>query len=186
MKSIKYFIQSDMRSGGGKTGIFRIFKRFLFFPNYRCLLLNRIYNVSRSGLLKKILFIYNLWLDGHYGVSIPIETKIGESLGLPHSGPIIINPSTIIGNNVIIHPNVLLGGIRGKGAPIIGNNVFIGNGAKVLGKVKIGNNVFIAPNAVVVHDVEDNACVGGNPAKVLNYNGRKNVEAYSVYLYEEN
>lgn len=182
---LKHLIISDMSSGGyNPPNIIKIIKRFVFFPNFRCLIYNRIYNTSNSVILKRIVYVLNLWIDGHYGISIPVETKLGECIGLPHSGPIVINPSTIIGNNVIIHPNVLLGGIRGKGAPCIGNNVFIGNGTKILGNVKIGNNVFIAPNSVVIHDIVDEACVGGNPCKILNFNGKKNVKAYSIFLYE--
>jgi len=74
--------------------------------------------------------------------------------------------------------------MRGKGAPVIGDNVFIGSGAKIIGNIKIGSNVFIAPNATVIRDVEDGVTVGGTPAKVLNYNGKENVRYYLNDLHE--
>jgi serine O-acetyltransferase len=52
----------------------------------------------------------------------------------------------------------------------IGNNVFIGGGAKIIGDIKIGDNVTIAPNAVVVKDVNKNCIVGGVPSKVIGMN----------------
>ena len=61
----------------------------------------------------------------------------------------------------------------GKGSPIIGNNVLLFAGAKIIGNVRIGNNVVVGANAVVTHDVPDNAVVVGIPAKVINYNGKK-------------
>lgn len=54
--------------------------------------------------------------------------------------------------------------------PVIGNNVFIGTGAKILGDIHIGNNSIIGANAVVIHDVPDNCSVAGVPAKILHEN----------------
>lgn len=50
---------------------------------------------------------------------------------------------------------------------VIGDNVELAVGSKVIGKIRIGNNVVVAPNAVVVKDVPDNAIVGGVPAKII-------------------
>ena len=62
---------------------------------------------------------------------------------------------------------------RGKyqGVPTIGNGVYIGPGAKVIGKISIGSNVAIGANAVVTTDVPDNACVAGVPARVISMDG---------------
>lgn len=59
------------------------------------------------------------------------------------------------------------------GAPVIGDNCFIGTGAVVLGDIRVGNNVAIAAGAVVVHDVPDNVMVAGVPARVIKINNRK-------------
>lgn len=101
------------------------------------------------------------------GFQIPINT-IKEGLTIYHFGSIIINDKTSIGKNAILNPNITIGHkFPGGPAPIIGDNVFIGSGARIIGGVHIGNNVTIAPNAVVTMDVEDNVVVGGIPAKVL-------------------
>ena len=82
----------------------------------------------------------------------------------------MINPGVIIGNNVDILNGVLLGQIdRGKkkGTPKIGNNVFIGTNAIVVGKVRIADDVVIAPGAYVNFDVPQHSIVIGNPGKII-------------------
>lgn len=70
----------------------------------------------------------------------------------------------------MIGPNVTIGGRSGHyEVPIIGNNVEISTGSKVLGPIHIGNNATIGANAVVIKDVPENAVVAGIPAKVLKF-----------------
>lgn len=102
----------------------------------------------------------------------------GKGLSFPHNGPFVINYNSIIGQNCTIHPNVLIGGDRGKGSPIIGDNVFIGNGAKIIGKCKVGNWVFIAPGAIITKDVPSNALVGSGLNNIINNDGKRHVELY--------
>lgn len=93
---------------------------------------------------------------------------VGQGLQLIHFGPIICNDKAKIGKNVILSPNITIGHkVPGGAAPIIGDDVFIGSGARIIGGCQIGNNVTIAPNAVVTKDVEDNVVIGGIPAKVI-------------------
>lgn len=93
---------------------------------------------------------------------------IGPGLTIFHYGPIICNGKARIGKNATLNPNITIGHkVPGGPAPTIGDNVFIGSGARVIGGVIVGNNVTIAPNAVVSHDVEDNVVVGGVPAKII-------------------
>ncbi len=97
---------------------------------------------------------------------------IGPGLTIYHYGPIICNAKAKIGENAILNPNITIGHkVPGGPAPQIGDNVFVGSGARIIGDVHIGNNVTVAPNAVVTHDVEDNVVVGGIPAKVLRRKG---------------
>lgn len=74
----------------------------------------------------------------------------------------------IIGKNCNIATGVVIGKTNrpGGGTPVIGNNVWIGSNAVIVGKIKIGNNVLIAPNAYVNIDVPDNSIVIGNPASI--------------------
>ena len=105
------------------------------------------------------------------GYSIPINV-FGPGLSLPHRGNIIINPNTIIGENCRIHVGVNIGAHK-DGAPIIGNNVYIGPGAILFGKIIIGNNVSIGANATVTKSFEENnVVIAGTPAKIVKYNSK--------------
>ena len=105
-----------------------------------------------------------------HGVEIHIQTKIDGGLYIGHPYAITINPDTEIGKNCHIHRGVLLGqenrGKR-KGAPKIGNNVWIGINSTIVGAVRIGNDVLIAPNSYVNFDVPDHSVVIGNPATII-------------------
>lgn len=109
-----------------------------------------------------------------YGITIPFNTKIGKGFYIGHFGCIVVNPKTVIGSNVNISQGVTIGASnRGDkaGVATIGNGVYIGPGAKLIGAIKVGNNVAIGANAVVTHDVPDNAVVAGVPAKVISMDG---------------
>lgn len=72
---------------------------------------------------------------------------------------------------------------RGKniGCPILGDNIYIGPGAKIVGSVKIGNNVAIGANCVVTKDIQDNAVVIGIPGKVISHEGSKDYVSRTDY-----
>ena len=102
-----------------------------------------------------------------YGFQIYPETQIGEGLYLGHWGSLVINPNAKIGKNCNIAQGVTIAQAnRGKheGVPEIGNEVWIGPNAVIVGKITIGNNVLIAPNAYVNFNVPNNSVVIGNPA----------------------
>lgn len=92
----------------------------------------------------------------------------GLYIGHPYC--ITINPQSVIGENCNIHKGVTIGqenrGTR-KGVPIIGNRVWIGVNATVIGKITIGNDVLIAPNSYVNFDVPPHSIVIGNPGNVI-------------------
>lgn len=109
-----------------------------------------------------------------YGIQIPWHTKIGKGFYIGHFGGIVVNGGTVIGKNCNISQGVTIGQAnRGprKGCAIIGDNVYIGPGAKIVGHVNIGNNVAIGANAVVTKDVPDNAVVAGVPARIISMEG---------------
>ena len=103
------------------------------------------------------------------GIQIPTDTVIGKGLLIAHFGTIIINPAASLGDNVNIAPNVLIGKTnRGekKGVPSVGNDVWIGAGASVVGNITIGDDVLIAPGAYVNTDIPPHSIVMGNPAVI--------------------
>lgn len=106
-----------------------------------------------------------------YGFQISAKTQIGEGLYLGHWGAIVVNPEAKIGKNCNLAHGVTIGQTnRGdkKGVPEIGNNVWIGTNAVIVGGIKIGHNVLIAPNSYVVNDIPDNSIAVGNPVRIIN------------------
>jgi serine O-acetyltransferase len=108
------------------------------------------------------------------GISLPPECEIGEGLYIGHFGTIIISSMTVIGKNCNLSQGVTLG-VSGRGdqrgAPIIGNRVYIAANAVVAGKITIGNDVVIGACTVVTTSVPDRAVVVGNPAQIKSFRG---------------
>lgn len=85
----------------------------------------------------------------------------------------IVHAKAVVGRNCTIHQNVTIGSDGRGGVPVIGDNVFIGAGAVIVGPIKVGDNVIIGANAFVNKDVPSNCTVGGVPAMILKFfNGR--------------
>lgn len=103
-------------------------------------------------------------------VEINLGTQIGGGLYIGHPFCITINPDAKIGSNVNLHRGVVIGqenrGKR-KGAPIIGDEVWIGINATVVGKIVIGDDVLIAPNSYVNCNVPSHSIVIGNPCRII-------------------
>ena len=104
------------------------------------------------------------------GCVIGRGTEFGAGFILMHPVGVVINGGVKGGERIVIESGVVLGAARNGfpvHVPVLGNNIFIGAGAKVLGGIKIGNNVKIGANAVVVKDVPDNVTVAGIPARII-------------------
>lgn len=102
------------------------------------------------------------------GIELPCEAVIGRNFVIDHFGGIVISGYAKFGDNCRIRNGVVVG-LKSVGdpcAPVIGNNVDIGAGAKVLGNIRIGNNVVIGANAVVLTDVPDDSLAVGVPATI--------------------
>lgn len=129
---------------------------------------------------KKVLMIPMLFwqkiIEITTGISISCSTKIGHSFYIGHFGGIILNANAVIGNNCNISQGVTIGvsGFEDKrGAPVIGNDVYIGANAVVAGKIGIGNNVLIGACSMVKDSFDDNAVVLGVPAVLISNRGSK-------------
>ena len=99
-----------------------------------------------------------------FNVNLGNYTEIGGGLYLPH-GNVVVDGLVSIGRNCVIAPWVTIGTNGSVAGPQIGDNVFIGTGAKVLGGIQIGDRVKVGANAVVLHDGPSDTTVVGIPAK---------------------
>lgn len=103
-----------------------------------------------------------------FACELPMTVKIGKGSQLHHNGlGVVIHEKAELGNNTHIYQNVTIGGRGGRGVPKIGNNVFIGCGACILGGVEIGDNAAIGANACVIEDVMPNSVVVGPKVRVV-------------------
>ena len=129
---------------------------------------------------KRMLFLPALAFEKHryhrlsvkLGFSIPINV-FGKGLSIPHYGTIVVSHGAHIGENCRIHEGVTIGATNGSShAAVIGNHVFIGSGAKIIGNVTIADNVCIGANAVVVKSITDEGTTwGGVPARKISDSG---------------
>lgn len=107
------------------------------------------------------------------GSELDWETEVGEGLHFIHADGVRIAYNAVLGKRVGIMQGVVIGTAPDRpGAPIIGDDVFIGAGAKILGPVRVGARARVAANSVVISDVPPDATAIGVPAKVLRYTGR--------------
>lgn len=123
---------------------------------------------SRNPLLilaGKLAILRHRFWSAVTASDIPINTRLGGGLLLPHPSGIVIHPDVTVGPNCLIFQQVTLGLGHG-GVPCIGGHVDIGAGAKILGGIRIGDHARIGANAVVVRDVPAGRTAMGVPAVV--------------------
>ena len=141
----------------GLNCIFRHNVRFLFW-------------LRRHTETKSLFSRYKLYrYSRKYGLEFSPNTRIGDGLYLGHPYNITVGDGVVIGRNVNIHKGATIGvenrGSR-AGAPTIGNNVYIGINASIIGKIYIGDDVLIAPGAFINFDVPSHSIVVGNPGVI--------------------
>jgi serine O-acetyltransferase len=117
-------------------------------------------------------FIHVLW-----GIEIPRNAKVGPGLYIGHYGGITVSAGAVIGRDCNLSQNITIG-VSGagdkRGAPTLGDNVYVAPGARLVGKINIGDNVKIGANAVIHKDLPDNAIVVSDPGfKIISYAGNR-------------
>ena len=172
-------IRTDLYRAGGSYSFREFVREFLFNIGFKYCFWMRLCSClypSRFGLVGVFYYPARVILyrcSIKYGIDIRFETKIDKGFYIGHYGGIVVNDGAIIGKNCNISHGVTIGRTsRGNiGVPIIGDNVYIGPGAKIIGKIKIGNDVAIGANSVVTKDIPDHAVVVGIPARVISMKG---------------
>jgi serine O-acetyltransferase len=133
------------------------------------------YGVRPAVLRKLFSLIYKILhkiIQIIAGIDLPCEAEVGTGFIIDHFGGIVVSGYAKFGDHCRIRNGVVVGlkNVEEPGAPVIGDYVDIGAGAKVLGKIRIGNNVLIGANAVVLSDVPDNSIAVGVPAVIKSRN----------------
>lgn len=183
--TFKDYILQDHRLRFPKLDFKHILGHYLLTPSFRIVLYYRMaqYYQGKKGIMHSFANFMHIRTCNKFLVTIDPETEIGPGLKLPHGGPLVLNPATKIGKFCTIHPNVLVGGNRLKSAPVIGDNCYLGNGAKIIGPVHIGDWAYIAPGAIITKDVPTGALMGSGLNLLLNMDGKKHVKLYMQDLY---
>ncbi|MEC0344808.1 serine O-acetyltransferase [Peribacillus frigoritolerans] len=171
----KEYLQSDLRSAKIQKWKWQFRYKHEILKFQRLLRKIEYYQNCKNDLFSKIHLLFLKYrykkISLKMGFTIP-KNVFGPGLSIPHYGTIIVNPRAKVGKNCRIHASTNIGEINGE-APIIGNNVYIGPGAKLYGAITVGNNVAIGANAVVNKSIPDNVTVGGVPAKIISEKSSK-------------
>lgn len=173
-------IRADFRSHGSSLGSQGFWVMAVYrFGRWR-------YGIRPALVRKPFSLAYHILYKGVQvltGIELPCEATVGRNFVIDHFGGIIVNGYTRFGDNCRIRSGVVIGLSRVDDpcAPVIGNNVDIGSGAKLIGAITIGDNVCIGANAVVNRDVPANSIAVGVPAQIrpIRVGARRAEDAYA-------
>jgi len=175
----RFLVRSDLYRHDGSTGPSGFLRNMILNPGFEYTFWMRTSAFLSSRRILRFGFGHFARLvlrhcSYKYGISISWRTKIGPGLYIGHFGQIVVHDRSVIGKNCNISQGVTIGQAnRGprKGYATIGDYVYIGPGAKIVGNVKVGNNVAIGANCVVTKDFPDNAVVVGVPGRIISSEG---------------
>lgn len=158
----------DLYRYTGQRKLFVLIKMLFSNKSFRQLYLYR--KVQATKGLTKVLyrFLLRLFTKSLY-IELPHSAVLGSGALFIHPIGITINSKAIIGKNLTMLKGSTIGNCkRGEleGAPVIGDNVYIGLNSTVVGNIKIGNDVMICANTFVNFDVPDHSIVLGSPGIV--------------------
>ncbi len=180
--SYKEYVAADLAEAYVPKNAFKRFIKTLAC-NEQCVAYKYVHRLRKTEYYlntgHRILYYWSHFLLNRLGLRLGImisPNTADKGLNIIHvagGGGCILNCISI-GKSCHVQSGVVIGNLGDDDhRPVLGDNVRLGLGCKIYGKIRIGNNAFILPNAVVVSDVPDNAIVGGIPAKVIKYRDNK-------------
>ena len=170
---LKHYIECDKKARWGDSAGYGIKLKTKKLMKFNILLRKAEYHVNNHHKILSAVYKYRL---NNLGMKLgwSVEPNVfGPGMCIVHYGTVVVNPNARIGKNARIHAGVKIGASGGrKKAPVIGDNVYFGPGAKIFGDIKIGSNIAIGANAVVNKSFEeDGVTLGGIPAKIISRKG---------------
>lgn len=148
---------------------------FLLYPGFQAVTVHRLCHLLYRLGIPFVPLLCSQITRWFTGLEIHPGAKIGKGFFVDHGAGVVIGETTEIGDNCVLFHNVTLGGTgkhKGKRHPTLGNNVYIGTQATLLGPVTVGDNVKIGANSfIVMRDVPADCTVIGTPARVIKKDG---------------
>ena len=152
-----------MDNFGGEVAVLKssVLKVVYFGRKYQC---------CKNVFSKKTYYLLLKYYSNKLGIEIVNWANIGSGFAMVHPYGITITSEAVLGKNCILLKGSTIGYNRSsktkRGAPILGDRVWMGCNSTIIGKVFIGNDVMIAANTFVNFNVPDHSVVMGNPATV--------------------
>lgn len=167
--------RSDPALPGGARGFWEV---LLCTPGFLAVTCHRgihfLHARAKIPVLPRFLSLLVRWWTG---VEIHSGAEIGSGFFIDHGAGVVIGETAVVGDNVTLFQGVTLGGTGNKKTrkrhPTLGNDVFVGSGAKILGPVTVGDGAKIGANSVVLEDVPPDSTVVGTRAEVVKTGGKK-------------
>ena len=178
-REFRYLVMSDLYRVTGRVNGLAVLSQALFGGAYRYIFWMRLCRFAGENRSLKFtvypvarLMLHHLTYK--FGISIFPETQIGSGFYIGHFGGVFVSGEAVIGKNCNLSQGVTLGQAnrgKNKGSPRLGDNVYVGPGAKIVGSVTVGSNVAIGANCVVTSDIPDDSVVVGIPGRVVSKQG---------------
>jgi serine O-acetyltransferase len=169
-------LKSDYRAHGSRLGAQGFWAMAVYrFGRWRYGIRSRVLRAPFSVAYRVLYKLVQVMA----GIELPCEVTLGRNFTIDHFGAIVISGYARFGDNCRIRTGVVVGlaHVEDPCAPVFGDNVDIGAGAKVLGAITIGSNVKIGANAVVVRDVPSDSIVTGVPGRIRPMRAIRSVDA---------
>lgn len=158
------YLKADYRANQGNA------KGLFLVMHFRIANWARTCNRITYYLFIPYLVWYKFFIEWVIGFELPCSTQVGKGLYVHHGTSTVVNPKSIIGENCCLLHQVTIGTIgdgEAANTPIIGNDVTIGVGAKILGGVRIGDGARIGAATLVMKDVPEGMVAIGNPMRLV-------------------
>lgn len=172
-------IRGDVHRATGRTGAAAFAYAFARDHFFRPIVTIRLYQRFGRGGVGRLLYpgiwLLHRWWCGAAGMDLPLRSRIGAALAVPHGWGMVVNELAEIGRNVTLFHGVTIGqgdqidadGARTTRYPVIEDEVWIGPHAVIVGGVRIGRGSRILAGAVIVADVPPGTMMAGNPARAI-------------------